>query len=1097
MSDAKWEGTVTLPPLPPRRMKIGKNTVVQHLFLGAECRARILESEIKSHDLIRLDLRGPYSSLLLRWYGAHHQSSEIPSVVLGKGVNPENLPARIPLSWDEFGPLETYCSSPDEVLSSWTRQFRFREEDEQAEFKGLRIPQMGALHAIAAHFSVGKEFDAATVVLPTGTGKTETMLATLVYRRLSRVLVLVPTTTLRKQISDKFKTLGVLPDAQVVPRETAMPRVAVIDHGIQSVEEARALLKESNVFVALPNALEASSAEAVAVLIEGCSDLMVDEAHHIAAQTWDKVRERFKAKRILQFTATPFRRDGKRIDGKIIFNYKLGDAQAAGHYRPITLKAVEEYGDDEARDRAIAKAAVAILRRDRNELGLDHLLMARTANILRAEAIGVIYQELAPEMKPVVVYSGSGRTKTNQDAMASIQDRGPDGSRIVICVDMLGEGFDLPNLKVAALHDSHKSIAITLQFIGRFTRKGAEGKIGEATVVANIADPVTESKLSGLYSEGADWDQVIRRLSEAKIASEMRLQDVVFGLKESGDLSRRLSLWNLRPALSTQFFRTKCKEWDPRAYSSELPTNAESWFAYNEGEKVLVAVVRRAAMVSWGDYQNVLDTIYDILILKWDKANAVLAVHASDFDGLRSEEVAAAVSNDTAALVCGTPVFNVLNNVQLPLVKSLGSSRVGAISFTSYFGPNVTEGLATIEKSQSQLNNIGCLGYEDGERVLWGCTQKRGKIWQARSGTISDWMEWTTSTWTKVLTEDERGDNITRDFLRPQPLLGPHTSYPISAQWGEQAQMRHASSQAIQFGDAEVPLIMVDVDVSEVAADGAILLRLSAEDFSSEYRLTITGDGNPGYRHEHVGGPAINFRMSRQEAVPLEEYLMKDPFIVRYADGTFSYNCFHIATNIDAGLFDRGQLEAWDWTGIPLNRESMHKEGNRETIQYRCFERLSGEFDVIFNDDGHGEAADLVCFKDVDDETIRLTLVHCKGAHDGRISQDIRNLYVVCGQAQKNITAKHMGLHRLYQDLKRRQDAWTKVGASRFLKGDLKMLTFFKEKARRANVEFEVLLVQPGTSIATITDDGLRLLATTELFLKKTTEATFRVIVSP
>ena len=71
------------------------------------------------------------------------------------------------------------------------------------------------------------------------------------------------------------------------------------------------------------------------VLVDGCSDLIVDEAHHVTVDTWNKIRDRFKAKRILQFTATPFRRDGKRIDGKIIFNYKLGDAQTGlAYYRP-------------------------------------------------------------------------------------------------------------------------------------------------------------------------------------------------------------------------------------------------------------------------------------------------------------------------------------------------------------------------------------------------------------------------------------------------------------------------------------------------------------------------------------------------------------------------------------------------------------------------------------------------------------------------------------------------------------------------------------------------------------------------------------------
>ena len=1094
---AKWQGTITLPALPIRKKRVGGNLIVQHLFMGATCKAQIFDSDVKGHDLIRVELTGPYRELLLRRKGARRRPNGSPAVTCSEGGDPSGWPKDISLAWDRLGGLETYCDTPDKVRHSWANQFDFREEDEAAGHTGLRTPQIGALHAIAAHFAVGKEFEAATVVLPTGTGKTETMLATLVYRRPNRTLVLVPSDTLRSQIGRKFLTLGVLPDAHVVPREISLPRVAVIERGIQSVEDAQALLEHSNVIVALPNVLEASSAEAMTVLVDGCSDLIVDEAHHVTADTWNKIRDRFKAKRILQFTATPFRRDGKRIDGKIIFNYKLGDAQTAGYYRRITLKTVEEYGDDEARDRAIAEAAVAALRRDRDELSLDHLLMARTQRRERAEDVAVIYRDLAPDLRPVVVYSGPGRTMVNRAALKSVLDRGPDGSRIVVCVDMLGEGFDLPNLKVAALHDTHKSLAITLQFIGRFTRKGAWGQIGEATVVANIADPTTESKLANLYAEGADWDLLIRRLSEDRIASELRQQEVIFGLKEAGDLASQLSLWNLRPALSAQFFRTTCTDWAPLEFRSVLPTNADSWFAYNEPENVLVAVICRAADVNWGNYQNVRDTIYDLLILKWDKDAGVLALYASDYNALRSERMAVTVTDDNTKLVAGSPIFNILNNVELPLVKSLGSSRVGAISFTSYFGPNVTEGLANIEKAEAELNNIACLGYEDGERVLWGGTQRRGKIWQAKTGTVSEWMGWTATTWAKVTSEDKLGTNITRDFLRPQRMDGPHASHPIAAQWGEQAQMRQSDRQAIIFGGSEVPLIMVDVDIAEVTVDGAITLRLAAEGVSSEYQLTVSKDLSGGYRHEHVSGPAVRFRKARDEAITLEEYLQKDPFIVRYADGTYSYNCYHIATKIDAGVFDKERLEAWDWTGIPLNKESMHKARDQATIQYRSYVRLRDEYDLVFNDDGHGEAADLICLKDVDESTIRLCLVHCKGAHGGHVSQDIRNFYIVCGQAQKNITAKHKGLPRLYHDLKRRHDVWVKVGASRFLKSDMKGLAYFKEKARRAKLQFEVVLVQPGASVSTVTDDSLRLLATTELYLMKTTQAAFRVICSP
>jgi superfamily II DNA or RNA helicase len=73
---------------------------------------------------------------------------------------------------------------------------------------GLRSPQIGALHAIAAHWSLSN--DPAIVVMPTGTGKTEVMLAVTVESRGDRILVIVPTDALRRQTADKFREYGLL-----------------------------------------------------------------------------------------------------------------------------------------------------------------------------------------------------------------------------------------------------------------------------------------------------------------------------------------------------------------------------------------------------------------------------------------------------------------------------------------------------------------------------------------------------------------------------------------------------------------------------------------------------------------------------------------------------------------------------------------------------------------------------------------------------------------------------------------------------------------------------------------------------------------------
>ncbi|NPU11372.1 DEAD/DEAH box helicase family protein [Bradyrhizobium sp. 83002] len=1092
---SKWTRPVILPAVAERRITVGKNAVTQTVFPRTTVSAQFFDSQYPGHDLIKLGLSAPFFEMLIRAPKVHRIDSPLPVLTAvdpaqyGNGLSP------LELKWDRLGELATWADAPDKVLASWRNRFTFAVEDLKTDAPGLRLPQVGALHAIAAHFSVGSEFEPATVVLPTGTGKTETMLATHVYGRESKMLVLVPSSILRAQIAAKFSKLGVLPAAGVIPLELARPFVAKITKGIESVASADRLVDTSNVIVATPDILKASAPDALERLLKRCSMLVVDEAHHITAATWKEIRDRFEQKKILQFTATPFRRDERKVDGKIIFNFKLGDAQQAGYYRPINLRSIEEFGDPEARDRAIAAEAVAVLRRDRNEFGFDHLLMARTKSKERAAEVWRDYKKLAPEMKPVLVYSGPGRDAANKKALAQLYDRGKDGSRIVVCVDMLGEGVDLPNLKIAALHDTHKSLAVTLQFIGRITRKGDDKTIGEATVVTNIADPDAEKKLGNLYAEGADWDKIIRRLSEERIEQELRLQDVVAGLKGKGTLHAQLSLWNLRPRLSTQIYRTSCTDWDPTNYVKVLKGKDQTWYALDKTQNLLVGLVHREDTVDWGNFQSLEETSYHLLVMWWDKPNNALFIYASDYDALRTEQLANHVTGDAARLLSGTPIFQILNNVQLPLAKSLGSSRVGAISFTAYFGPNVTEGLASIEKRESKLNNIACLGYEDGERVLWGGAERKGKVWQQNAGTLSEWVAWCARTWKKVSAEETVAPNITRDFLRPIRLSSPHNSHPIAIEWGEHAQMMN-SDQFVIFDGVSVPLYLVNLDVAAVSADGAIDICISSETVSSTYRLTISDQVVAGYSHTKISGPNVLFKRSNKLVLPLIEHLVADPFIVRYADGTYSYNCYHIPANLDAGNFPVERLESWSWKGIPLNRESMGKSRAKDTIQYKTFQQLQADFELVFNDDGSGEAADLVALKDIDETTISLCLVHCKNAHGGKVTADIRNFYTLCGQAQKSVSIKHRGVPRLYNDLKRRHDLWMRGGSSRFLKGDIKKLAYFKDKSRRAALHFEVIIVQPGASAASINEDALKLLATTETYLLKTAAAGFRVIVS-
>jgi len=218
----------------------------------------------------------------------------------------------------------------EEVLRSWLGAFSYVQEDPARGVRGLRAPQIGAVHRVHAHWAVSNS--PATIVMPTGTGKTDTMIAILVSAICPKLLVVVPTDALRTQIADKFLTLGILkdPGCAVLSESAGFPIIGILQHIPQTPAEVDEFFSRCQVIV-MTSSIAGQCERAVQDrMAHHCPHLFIDEAHHAEAPTWSAFKERFNGRRILQFTATPFREDGRTLDGEIIFKYPLKKAQEEG-----------------------------------------------------------------------------------------------------------------------------------------------------------------------------------------------------------------------------------------------------------------------------------------------------------------------------------------------------------------------------------------------------------------------------------------------------------------------------------------------------------------------------------------------------------------------------------------------------------------------------------------------------------------------------------------------------------------------------------------------------------------------------------------------
>jgi len=257
--------------------------------------------------------------------------------------------------------------------------------------------------------------------------------------------------------------------------------------------------------------------------------------------------------------------------------------------------------------------------------GFNHLIMARCANIVRAKTIYKIYETIAPELNPVMVHTDEDDSVSSLDSLRSSQ------SRIVVCVNMLGEGFDLPQLKIAAVHDTHKSLAVLLQFTGRFTRS-AGANIGDATVVANIADQDVSSALERLYSEDADWNQLLSEFSSEASKAHSALVDFLNSsqrLDESDDTITEISHHLLHPTLSTLVY--EANSFSPKEFFKGLSKYMHVHSVWlHQDSNTLYFVTKTAPFLKWSPSRQLRDRQWDLFVLHYDSEQHLLFLSSSD-----------------------------------------------------------------------------------------------------------------------------------------------------------------------------------------------------------------------------------------------------------------------------------------------------------------------------------------------------------------------------------------------------------------------------------------------------------------------------------
>lgn len=737
-----------------------------------------------------------------------------------------------------------------QVLASWVSAFSYVQEDPEQDKIGLRGPQIGAIHAVHAHWSVS---DApATIVLPTGTGKTETMLSILVSARCPKVLVVVPTDALRRQIADKFLTLGILKHRKsaVLNSTVRHPIVCTLQHIPRSVQQVDDIFLRSQVIV-MTSSIAAQCEKAVQErMAYHCPYLFIDEAHHAEAPTWSVFKERFRERRVLQFTATPFREDGKPLEGDLIFRYPLKKAQQEGYFTSIQFEPVVEFNLHRS-DEAIARKAIAQLRADAER---GHILMARVENVKRANEVFALYNQY-PEFNPVQLHTGIKSLRQREEIRRKIIT---GESRIVVCVDMLGEGFDLPQLKIAAFHDIRKTLAVTLQLAGRFTR--ARPELGDATFIANTADVNVQDELRKLYSRDPDWNSLLPQLSDRIIGEQLSLQEFLRGFTE---FTKEIPLKTARPATSAVVYRTTCSPWTPENFRAGIPSLnscAQVHETINHANHTLVIVTARQIPPAWINIDSLFNWVWELYVVIWSREQSLLFINSSSNSG-EYKALAQAVAGESAILVRGQDVFRTFAGVNRLRLQNVGlTEQLGRnVRYTGRMGADVGPGVSKVRRQRALKSVMAGSGYEGGEKATVGASRK-GRIWSQRRERIDQLVDWCKAIGTKLLDNSIDPDEVLKGTLEAKTILERPVKMPIAVDWPEEMYTSQESIWTILIGEEEYSLNELSLELVNPNLDGALQFAVCSETKRVEIELQLLEAGEGfNYRFVVVQGNAVRY----------------------------------------------------------------------------------------------------------------------------------------------------------------------------------------------------------------------------------------------
>lgn len=943
----------------------------------------------------------------------------------------------------------------------------FRYPLKEGDSPGFRSAQLGAIHAAGAHFA--NRTEPGIITMPTGSGKTAVLISAAFVLQAKRVLIITPSRLVREQIVDEVGNLSTLKEVGALPEESPLPRVKGIRARLRGKEEWEEM-REYDVVVATVQSISPEFESVPEPPSELFDLVLVDEAHHSPARTWQAVLSHFASAKRLLFTATPFRQDQKEIKGRFIFTYDLREAFRDRIFGEIVYQPVTP-GENENHDQAVASATERQLASDR-AAGYDHRVMVRTDTRPRAAELLGLYGRVTSLRLSIV--TGNNSLRSVKKILEQLTSGELDG---IVCVNMLGEGFNFPSLKIAAIHAPHKSLSVTLQFVGRFARIAGEN-LGPATFIAIPSDVTIEAER--LYDTRAVWQDIIHNIAAIRVTQEAESREVLQSfttVAAAPDLSD-LSLYVLEPYYHVKVYQLEA-DIDIEQDVVFPPRFQVIYRGVSMPHNAAVYITREVSQPRWTTDDRLASAVSDLFIFYFDPATKLLFVCASRRAvGLYDELMESFVNAEPHPLPL-VRLNRALNDLTATEFFNVGMrNRVSSNTTESYrtiTGPSADK---SVLKTDARLYHRGHAfgrASENGNSVTIGLSSA-SKIWSNRSSKLPELIAWCAALARRISSDRVPITKSGLDYLDPGEELEELPKDIIAADWPTSVYRGEVMIYFITTGGTQVRAPLVDCTLSidtPGSTQDAIMLEVRYE--ATAYRFTFSFETNRFFELATDSEPDFYVEQDRA-LIPLINFINEEMLIFYTSDISLidGFSIFRAPKDSVPPLDDR-VIEVIDWSAGKVNiQREFGDAGNGMVSVHGYLEAMlaASDVDAVYYDHGTGEIADFVAFNETEGR-ILVSFYHCKGSPGAAPGHRLESTSELTAQIVKSVTWSSK--HRILPSMRRRFTLG--IGSHRFVRGDLGVVERMLGPATPATIDYEFVAVQPGLKKQGLTSEISNMLA--------------------